>query len=264
MVSTAKKATSTPIKDQVSKEEWQVRVDLAACYRLVAMYGWNDYIFNHISARVPGSDRHFLINPFGLFFDEVTASSLIKIDLDGNILLDQTGLGYNIGGYVIHGAVHEARESAHCVIHVHTTDGVAVSAHKVGLLPLNQDSMIVVDDIAYHDFEGVALDLEERERLIQHLGDKNLLILRNHGLLTIGETIAAAFVRMYTLHNACAIQVATLSGGVTLNLPSDAARKKVQQQVASRGSQSSRSNVTSLAWDGLLRKLDRSDQTYKD
>ena len=177
-----------------------MRVDLAAFYRLAALHGWNDYIFNHISARIPGPERHYLLNPFGLFFDEITASNLVKIDLAGNVLLDETGLGVNIGGYVIHGAVHEAREDAHCVGHLHTVEGVAVSAQKDGLLPLNQDALGLIDDIAYHDFEGIALDVDERERLVSNLGDKNLLILRNHGLLSVGATIPLAFTRMRALN----------------------------------------------------------------
>ena len=265
MASTAAQTTSTaPIRDRVSDGEWSVRVDLAAFYRLVALHGWNDYIFNHISARVPGPERHYLINPFGLFFDEITASSLVKIDLAGSVLVDETGLGVNIGGYVIHGAVHESREDAHCVGHLHTIEGVAVSAQKDGLLPLNQDSLTLIDDIAYHDFEGIALDVEERQRLVEHLGDKNLMILRNHGLLTVGATVALAFTRMRALQNACAIQVATLAGDAKLQLPSPAARRKVQNQVSTGGNQGSREQVAALAWAGYLRKLDTIDPSYKD
>lgn len=258
------------IRDQVSEEEWALRVELAACYRLCAHFGWNDYIFTHISVRLPGNDRHYLINPFGLFFDEITASSLVKIDQDGEILLDDTGLGYNVGGYVIHGAVHAARDDAHCVIHLHTNEGVAVSCQKDGLLPLNQDSLGLIPDIAYHDFEGVALDLDERERLIDHVGARNNVILRNHGLLTLGASVADAFSRMYALQKACTIQVMALSGGVELGYPSQEAQDKVREQVSGRhrpdGKKSAAGNripVPDLAWEGFLRKLDKIDQGYK-
>jgi len=264
-------ATYPSVRDHVSSEEWALRVDLAACYRLVAMFGWNDYIFTHISVRLPGNERHYLINPFGLFFDEITASSLVKIDKDGEILLDETGLGYNVGGYVIHGAVHEARDDAHCVIHLHTSEGVAVSGQKNGLLPLNQDSLSLMNDIAYHDFEGIALDTDERERLIDHVGDNNCVILRNHGLLTLGPTVAAAFSKMYALQKACTIQVMTLAGGVELGFPSQAAQDKVREQTAGRrtpgsaqGGATNRVSPVDLAWQGFLRKLDKVDTSYKN
>ncbi len=250
--------------NRVSDEERRIRVDLAAFYRLVALHGWNDYIFNHISARLPGPESHYLINPFGLFFDEITASSLVKIDLEGNVLADETGLGFNVGGYVIHGAIHAAREDARCVAHLHTTEGVAVSCQKDGLLPLNQDALTLMDDIAYHDFEGIALDVEERERLVAHLGDKNLLILRNHGLLTVGDTPAQAFTRMYALQKACAIQIAALSGGVQLGLPSEASIAKVRAQVSDRTNQGSQTRVAPLAWEGYRRRLDKVDPSYRD
>lgn len=258
------------IRDQVSEEEWALRVDLAACYRLCAHFGWNDYIFTHISVRLPGAERSYLINPFGLFFDEVTASNLVKISCDGEVLLDETGLGYNIGGYVIHGAIHEARDDAHCVIHLHTNEGVAVSGQKEGLLPLNQDAMSVLPDLAYHDFEGIALDTEERERLVAHTGDKNCVILRNHGLLTMGPTVASAFSKMYALQKACAMQVMTLAGGVELGFPSQAAQDKVREQVMKRrtgsatGGPGNKLASYDLAWLGYLRKLDKLDPSYKD
>lgn len=258
------------VRDQVSEEEWALRVDLAACYRLCALHGWNDYIFTHISVRLPGNERHYLINPFGLFFDEVTASNLVKIDQAGEVLIDETGLGYNIGGYVIHGAIHEARDDAHCVIHLHTNEGVAVSGLKDGLLPLNQDSMGVLPDLAYHDFEGIALDTDERARLVTHVGDKNCVILRNHGLLTMGGTVAAAFSKMYALHKACAIQVMTLAGGVEPGFPSQEAQDKVREQVMKRrigsatGGQGTKLASYDLAWLGYLRKLEKLDPSYKD
>lgn len=258
------------VRDQVSADEWALRVDLAACYRLCAHFGWNDYIFTHISVRLPGEARHYLINPFGLFFDEVTASNLVKIDQAGEVLIDETGLGYNIGGYVIHGAIHEARDDAHCVIHLHTNEGVAVSGQKEGVLPLNQDAMSVLPDLAYHDFEGIALDTVERERLIAHTGDKNSVILRNHGLLTMGSTIAAAFSKMYMLQKVCTVQVMTLAGGVELGLPSQAAQDKVRDQVLKRrtgsatGGPGTKLASYDLAWQGYLRKLDKLDPSYKD
>lgn len=258
------------VREQVSEEEWQLRVDLAACYRLVAHFGWNDFIFTHISVRLPGNERHYLINPFGLLFDEITASSLVKIDQDGEILLDETGLGYNIGGYVIHGAVHQAREDAHCVIHLHTNEGVAVSGQKDGLLPLNQDSLSLMADVAYHDFEGIALDTDERDRLVAHVGDKNCVILRNHGLLTMGPTVAAAFSKMYALQKACTIQVMTLAGGVELGFPSQAAQDKVREQTSGRrrpgaaqGGATNRISPPDLAWQAYLRKLDKIDTSYR-
>ncbi|MDG2320233.1 MAG: class II aldolase/adducin family protein [Rhodospirillaceae bacterium] len=259
------------VRDQVSEEEWNLRVDLAACYRLCALFGWNDYIFTHISVRLPGNERHYLINPFGLFFDEITASNLVKIDQDGEVLLDETGLGYNIGGYVIHGAVHAARDDAHCVMHLHTSEGVAVSCQKGGLLPLNQDSLALVPDVAYHDFEGIALDTDERERLVEHAGDKNNIILRNHGLLTLGPSVAAAFSRMYALQKACTIQVMALAGGVELNIPSQDVQDKVRQQVVGRhrpksvtGGPGNKVPVPQLAWQGFLRKLDKLDSSYQN
>ncbi len=267
----AASSTTHSIRDQVSEEEWALRVDLAACYRLCALYGWNDYIFTHISVRLPGDDRHYLINPFGLFFDEINASSLVKIDQDGEILLDETGLGYNIGGYVIHGAVHQARDDAHCVIHLHTNEGVAVSCLKDGLMPLNQDSLSLLPDIAYHDFEGIALDTEERERLIDHIGDKSTVILRNHGLLTLGPSVAAAFSRMYALQKACTIQVMALGGGAEIGYPSQEAQDKVREQTTGRRRPGSRAEmagnkipVPDLAWQGFLRKLDKIDTSYRD
>lgn len=261
---------SGTIRDQVSEEEWNLRVDLAACYRLCALFGWNDFIFTHISVRLPGNDRHYLINPFGLFFDEITASSLVKIDAGGEILLDETGLGYNVGGYVIHGAVHAARVDAHCVIHLHTNEGVAVSGQKDGLLPLNQDSMSLIPDLAYHDFEGIALDTDERDRLVDHIGDKNAVILRNHGLLTMGADVAIAFLKMYSLQKSCTMQVMTLAGGVEIGYPSQEAQDKVRVQVTGRrqksaiGGATTRLSVPQLAWNGFLRKLDKIDQSYKD
>ena len=201
------------LEGKVSDEEWKLRVDLAATYRLVAMYGWDDMIFTHISARVPGPEHHFLINPYGLLFEEITASSLVKIDIDGN-KVDDSPYPVNPAGFTIHSALHMNRDDAHCVIHLHTDDGVAVSAQADGLLPLDQHAMMISGDIAYHDYEGIALDLDERERLVADIGtDKHVMMLRNHGTLTLGKSCADAFLRMYYLERACSMQVRALSGG---------------------------------------------------
>ena len=193
------------IRSQVTEAEWQVRQDLAAAYRIIAHYGWDDMVFTHLSARVPGPDEHFLLNPFGFLFNEVTASNLVKVDLDGNIMLDN-GYTVNGAGFTIHSAVHMSREDAHAVMHVHTDSGVAVSSTKEGFLPLNQHAMFVYHDLAYHDWEGVALNLDERERLVADLGDRHLMMLRNHGTLALGRSVASCFLRLYYLERACQIQ----------------------------------------------------------
>src|ERR1700704_5278506 len=209
MTATAK---TSSVRDQVSAEEWQVRVDLAAAYRLVALYGWDDLIFTHISARVPGPDHHFLLNPYGVMFEEVTASSLVKIDLAGNIVM-KSPYFINPAGFTIHSAVHAAREDALCVMHLHTEYGIAVSAQKTGLLPISQQSLFALASLAYHDYEGLALDENEKPRLVADLGEKHFLILRNHGLLTIGRTAAEAFLGMFLLERACKIQILAQAGG---------------------------------------------------
>src|SRR5881396_2965017 len=208
------------IHDQVSAEEWQARVDLAAAYRLVALYGWDDLIFTHISARVPSADHHFLLNPYGMMFEEITASSLVKIDLAGNKVMDSPYF-INPAGFTIHGAVHEAREDALCVMHLHTRHGIAVSAQKDGLLPLSQQAMFALASLAYHEYEGLALDEQEKPRLVADFGDKKILILRNHGLLTVGRTVAEAFLSMFLLERACEIQILAQSGGSELSLVPD-------------------------------------------
>src|SRR5437764_5111797 len=200
------------LRDKVSPEEWAVRADLAACYRLVAHYGWEDLVFTHITARVPGTEGQFLINPYGMFFDEITASSLVKIDIHGDKIGDSP-FPVNPAGFVIHSAIHAARHDARCVLHTHTLNGVAVSAQRAGLLPISQHSMAVLASLGYHDFEGPALRDDEKPRLVADLGDKTSLILRNHGLLTGGETLAEAFAAMYYLEASCAIQVRAQSGG---------------------------------------------------
>lgn len=245
------------VRDQVSAEEWQLRVDLAATYRLVAMHGWDDMIFTHISVRVPGPEHHFLINPYGLLFEEITASSLVKIDLEGNIVMDSPYF-VNPAGFTIHSAIHSAREDAHCVLHLHTDDGVAVSAQKEGLLPLSQTAMLVRTNLAYHDYEGVALNLDERDRLIEDIGDKKLMMLRNHGTLAVGENCALAFLAIYFLERACTVQVRAI--GAELNMPSQTALDTTAEQSASLFKQ----GVDGLAWPALLRKLDRLDPSFRE
>jgi ribulose-5-phosphate 4-epimerase/fuculose-1-phosphate aldolase len=247
------------MKDEVSAEEWKLRVDLAATYRLVAMYGWDDMIFTHISARVPGPEHHFLINPYGLLFEEITASSLVKIDVNGS-KVGESPYPVNPAGFTIHSALHMNRDDAHCIIHLHTTDGVAVSAQVDGLLPLDQHAMMISGDIAYHDYEGIALDLDERDRLVHDIGDRNVMILRNHGTLALGETCADAFLRMYYLERACSMQVRALSGGVKWNTPNQG----VPEKTAMQGKMAFRGMVGGLAWPALLRKLDRMDPSYRN
>jgi ribulose-5-phosphate 4-epimerase/fuculose-1-phosphate aldolase len=247
-------------RDKVSPEEWAVRVDLAACYRLVARYGWEDLVFTHITARVPGSDDQFLINPYGVFFDEMTASSLVKIDLQGNKVEDSP-FPVNPAGFVIHSAIHAARHDARCVLHTHTLNGVAVSTQRAGLLPISQHSMSVLSSLGYHDFEGPALRDDEKPRLVADLGDKTSLILRNHGLLTVGQTVADAFVAMYYLETSCAIQVRAQSGGGELiTVPKEIMESGYVQVSTATGRAGGRGK---LVWPGLLRRLDRVDPSYR-
>ena len=250
---------SSSVRDQISTEEWQARVDLAAAYRLVALYGWDDLIFTHISARVPGVDHHFLLNPYGMMFDEVTASSLVKVDLEGKKVLDSPYF-INPAGFTIHSAVHAAREDALCVMHLHTDYGIAVSAQKHGLLPISQQAMFALSSLAYHEYEGLALDEEEQPRLVADLGDKKFMILRNHGLLTLGHTAAEAFLGMFLLERACKIQILAQSGGGELaKIPND-----IIDRVASQMSAVTVGQGASLTWPGLLRKLDRIDPSYRE
>jgi len=257
-MTTASILDQRPLRDRVSPEEWAVRTDLAAAYRLIAHFGWDDLIFTHISARVPGPEHHFLINPYGMLFDEMTASSLVKVDLDGTVV-DETPYPINPAGFTIHSAVHAARPEVGCVMHLHTVDGVAVSGQSSGLLPLNQTAMIVSSDVAYHDYEGIAFNLEERPRLVADLGDRSAMILRNHGTLTVGPSVPAAFLTMYFLERACAMQIATLAGGAPLHLPSADVQALVRAQ-AQRG----RGMVDMLAWTPLIRMLDKRDASYRD
>jgi ribulose-5-phosphate 4-epimerase/fuculose-1-phosphate aldolase len=241
---------NTPsLRSQVSEAEWQARVDLAALYRLVALQGWDDMIFTHISARVPGPEHHFLINPYGWYFDEITASSLIKVDLDGNIVQDTANF-INPAGFTIHSAIHAARDDAHYVIHLHTVAGVGVAAQKHGLLPINQNACLLQSQIAYHGYEGLALNHDERERLVADMGDKNLMLLRNHGTLAVGGTAAQAWVGIFFLERACAQQVAALTAGPDqVLLAPDAAQAETRQQGQGLPF------VAALAWPGALRQL---------
>lgn len=250
--------TNLSIRPEVAAAEWQRRIDLAACYRLVALYGWDDLIYTHISARVPGPEHHFLINPYGMLFGEITASGLVKVDLDGKIISD-TPCDINPAGFVIHSAVHAAREDVACVLHVHTVNGVAVSAQAAGVLPLSQHSMFVLASLAYHDYEGVALDDDEKPRLVRDLGDKRFLMLRNHGLLTVGHSVADAFVSMYFFETACAIQVRAQAGGHELLRIDPAIMAGAQEQFT----QVTKGAGRGLAWPALLRRLDRIDPGYR-
>ena len=245
------------LKGKVSEDEWNVRVELAALYRLVAMHGWDDMIFTHISARVPGPEHHFLINPYGLFFDEITASSLVKIDLDGNIV-EETPYMVNPAGFTIHSAIHAARDEAHFVMHLHTDQGVGVSAQREGLLPLSQTALVCLPHVAYHDYEGVALNLDERERLVADLGDKSLCLLRNHGTLTVGETAGECWTGMFFLERACKQQIMALSVGRENVLMAPQAAQDVVRDQQSRGF----GGAGKLAWPGCLRKLDRESPGY--
>ena len=251
----------TSLEGRVSDDEWQARLDLAAAYRLVALFRWDDLVFTHITAKVPGTE-HYLINPYGLMFDEITASSLVKIDLQGKVL-QETPFPINPAGFVIHSAVHAARHDIQCVMHTHTLNGVAVSAQKRGLLPISQQSIFALSSLAYHDYEGVALRDDEKPRLVANFGSKTYLMLRNHGLLTVGRTIADAFQAMYTFEASCAIQVraqagGTLASGDLVEVHGDIIRDAGEQiRLVTRGAGSA------LVWPGLLRRLDRSDPSYR-
>ncbi|MEK8034892.1 class II aldolase/adducin family protein [Ideonella sp. DXS29W] len=240
-----------------SPEEWQTRVDLAAAYRLVALFHWDDLVFTHISARVPGEDDAFLINPYGMLFEEITASSLVKVDSQGNKLSDST-YPVNPAGFVIHSAIHSARHDVQCVLHTHTLNGVAVSAQREGVLPISQQSIFVLSSLGYHDYEGVALRDDEKPRLVQDLGDCSYLMLRNHGLLTVGKTIADAFQAMYLFESVCAIQIRAQAGGGELVRVPSAIISTARQQAA----QVTKGMGGNLAWPGLRRRLDREMPGY--
>jgi len=250
-------ASAGSLKGRVSEGEWKARVDLAALYRLVALHGWDDMIFTHISARVPGPEHHFLINPYGVFFGEMTASALVKIDLDGNIVQETTSF-INPAGFTIHSAIHAAREDAHYVMHLHTDQGVAVAAQAEGLLPLSQQALIVMPQLAYHGYEGIALNHDERERLVADIGDKRLMLLRNHGTLAVGATASECWLGMFTLERACKMQVMALSAGRDgVLIAPEAAQAEVARQTGN-----GLGMISGLAWPGCLRQLDRALPGY--
>ncbi len=243
------------VKNSVSKEEWETRQDLAAFYRTIPYFGWDDLIFTHISAKVPGADDEFLINPYGFLFDEITASNLVKVNLKGKILSDTNNF-INPAGFTIHSAIHESREDAHCIVHLHSNDGVAVASLKDGLLPLSQTGMLVRSQIAYHDYEGVALFEEEKDRLVKDLGEARLMILRNHGTLALGKNVAEAFTNIYFLEKACSYQVRALSGNLELNYPSEESIETTRQQGEGR------EMAAALLWPAVKRKMERLDSSF--
>jgi ribulose-5-phosphate 4-epimerase/fuculose-1-phosphate aldolase len=247
------------MREQVSPEEWQTRVDLAACYRLIADFGMSDLVFNHVTARVPGTKGEFLINPYGLMFEEITASSLVRVDAAGTVLQD-TPFFINPAGYVIHSAVHGARHDVECVIHTHSANGVAVAAQEDGLLPLSQQATFVLPSLGYHDYEGVALRDDEKARLVADLANNTFLILRNHGLLTVGTTIADAFLWLYTLECACEIQVKAQAGGGRLRHIA----APIMETARAFSAAALKGQGGGIAWPALLRKLDRADPSFRD
>lgn len=248
------------LRSKVSEAEWQARVDLAACYRLIALFGMNDLIYNHATARVPDAEGHFLINAYGYAYEEVTASSLVKIDLDGNTVQDSgTGYGINQAGFVIHSAVHRARKDVGCVIHTHSPAGMAVSALECGLLPITQNAMFF-GQVGYHDYEGPAIDLDEQKRLVADLGSAAALVLRNHGLLTAGRTVCEAFVVMHWLEKACQAQIMAMS----CQTPIKKVPEKVVKLTNDRYAPGQRRKITELEWPAMLRMLDRRDPSFRD
>ena len=252
-------AAPARVRDQVTSDEWDLRVALAAAYRLVAYFGWDDLVFTHLSARVPGPEHHFLINPYGMLFDEISASSLVKVDLAGQKVMDSPW-EINPAGFVIHGAIHAAREDAACVLHVHSKNGIAVSAQKHGVLPISQQATFVLGSLAYHDYEGVALRDDEKPRLVNDLGDKRFLMLRNHGLITVARSVPDAFINLYLFETACEIQVRAQAGGGDLI--------SIDPRIIAGAGENARAVTRGgggrLAWPGLLRRLDRLDPSYKE
>ena len=247
------------VRTRVSEAEWQARLDCAACYRLLAAFGMTDLVYNHVTVRIPGEAEHLLINPYGWMYEEITASSLVTIDIDGNTIFNpHPDLGINQAGYVIHSAVHAARHDVGCVIHTHTRAGVAVSIMKCGLLPLSQTAMRCMP-VTYHDYEGPALDLAERARLVADLGDSASMILRNHGLLTAGPTVAEAFNTMYSLEMACKAQVDAMAANTELTTPSDAVIALSVHQYRPE----TRRRFGLLEWPAMLRFLDRRDSSWR-
>jgi ribulose-5-phosphate 4-epimerase/fuculose-1-phosphate aldolase len=251
------------LRSKVSPEEWAMRVDLAACYRLVDMFGWSDLLGTHISARVPGEENAFLINPYGLLFEEITASSLVKVDEEGRIL-SPTEYRINPAGFVIHGAIHMAQPEIACALHTHTPAGTSVATQKDGLLPLTQHALAVIAHTAYHGYEGIATDLSERERLVRDLGENNILVLRNHGLLTVGRTVAEAFVWMYRAERACRMQLAIQQAGAeVIEIPDEVQETTIARNRLANSPQGHRP-IGVLEWPALLRKLDRVDTSYRN
>ncbi len=255
------------VKDLVSEAEWKTRVDLAACYRLVDHYGMCDMIYNHVSAAVPGEHGHFLLNPYGMMYEEITASSLVKVDLAGKLVFQpDPQYSINLAGYVIHSAIHEAMPHIGCVIHTHTVAGMAVSALDCGLLPLCQTAMRF-PNIGYHDYEGVALETGERERLVEHLGNSQVMILRNHGLLAVGRTIGEAFNSIYRLERACQVQLEAMACNTKLRMPPEEALKRANQQLAQNHAVYEKGGgkpFGEMEWPALLRMLDRRDPSYRE
>jgi ribulose-5-phosphate 4-epimerase/fuculose-1-phosphate aldolase len=254
-----KSAAASNVRQLVSEEEWQMRVDLAACYRLVHHYRMTDMVYTHLTARVPGSEEHYLINRYGLLFNEITASNLVKIDRDGNVIGDEDQSAINYAGFVIHSAVHKARHDVACVMHTHTEAGMAVSTLKCGLLPLTQTAMRFFGRIGYHPYEGPALNLEEQARLVADLGPHDAMILRNHGLLACGPTVAEAFNIMYWLERACQAQVAAMSCHSELTVPSEDVARLTAHQYAPE----TRRRFGLMEWPTMLRMLDQSDPSYR-
>lgn len=257
------------VRNRVSEEEWAVRVDLAACYRLVAHFGWNSLIYNHISARVPGGEEHYLLNPFGLLYEEITASNLVKVDMEGNIL-DGSPHKVHPAGFTLHRAVHQARPDVACALHTHTSANMAISAMECGVLPLTQNAMLFHNNIAYHDFEGLALDCDENERVARDLGDKSILILRNHGLMVAAATVPLAFLMTYSIELAFEAQIKAMSTGAKLIMPSEEAA----EQCSRLGFGNNKDNPefagnsadpqSRVEWPAMLRLLDRIDPSYKN
>ena len=251
--------STSSVHHNMSEQEWQMRVNLAACYRMIASYGWDDLVFTHISARVPGTEDEFLINPYGMLFEEITASSLVKVNKAGEKVVP-SAFEVNPAGFIIHSAVHEARDDAHCVIHLHTNDGVAVSAQEKGLLPISQQSLFPLSNLAYHNYEGIALNPEEKVRLVADLGDAHFMILRNHGLLTCADTVANAFLYMYIMQRACEIQIKAQSGGGALTL----IPAQILAGIQAASEQVTRGANGDIAWPALLRKLRRTDPSFEE
>lgn len=251
--------TCPSLKDRVSPDEWRTRVDLAAVYRLVAANGWDDLIYTHISARLPGEEHRYLINPWGVMFSDITASSLVKVDIACRPV-EETPFAVNPNGFVLHATIHRARPDAGCVMHTHTDHGIAVAAQKEGLLPISQHSLFPLASLAYHDYGGLTIGEAEQQRLVAELGRASNLILRNHGLLTIGATPADAYLLMYDLERACRIQVLAQAGGAALNR----IRPDVQESIARMVGDTNQSPDTGLIWPGLLKRLDRMDPSYRN